>query len=372
MLIEHFNYVSDPIRLEKYKAAIRKVQNPGDRVADLGCGSGILGLLCLRAGADFVYAIDSSGIIEVARESFARNGLGEKVLFINHQSQQVVLPEQVDLLICDHIGYFGFDYGIVGLLGDARRRFLKSGGTLIPSGLKLQLAGVESEKCHELVESWRSENVPAEYHWLTNYWINTKHAVKLLGQELLCEPASLGYIDLYQDNPDFFSWDTDLHIARDGIMHGLGGWFECELGDGIWMTNSPLADQPVQRPQAIFPIGEPVSVKAGDCVKATIMARPSDNLIAWSVEFLVDGRRFNHSTWQGMALGPEEIIRANPNRVPQLSLRGKARMTILSYCDGRRTVREIEQEVLSNHPHLFPSSGEISRFVANVLGKDTE
>jgi hypothetical protein len=39
---------------------------------------------------------------------------------------------------------------------------------------------------------------------------------------------------------------------------------------------------------------------------------------------------------------------------------------------GRRTVREIEQAVLLGHPGFFPSAAEISRFVAHVLGRDTE
>lgn len=39
---------------------------------------------------------------------------------------------------------------------------------------------------------------------------------------------------------------------------------------------------------------------------------------------------------------------------------------------GRRTARGIEQAVLRDHPDLFPSSGEIARFVAHVLGRDTE
>ena len=51
MLDEHLGYVADRIRLERFRAAIAKAITAGDRVADLGCGSGILGLLCLRAGA---------------------------------------------------------------------------------------------------------------------------------------------------------------------------------------------------------------------------------------------------------------------------------------------------------------------------------
>ena len=372
MLEEHLGYVADRVRLERFQSAIAMNITAGDCVADLGCGSGILGLLCLRAGAGWAYGIDSTAMIEVARETFSRAGWAERATCIRAHSHRVELPERVDTVICDHVGYFGFDYGIVRALQDARRRFLKPGGSLIPARIRLQLGAVESETCRDKAEGWRAEGVPAEFHWLRQYAINAKHAVELPREAVLGAPAVLGDIDLYADNPDFFSWTAELRIQRDGIMHGLAGWFECELAEDVWMTNSPLAERRINRPQAFLPIDEAVQVKAGDRVKVTVMARPADHMIAWVVEFPASGQRFSHSTWQGMVLAPEDLIRAHPERVRHLSREGQARITVLGYCDGHRTAREIEQALLRDHPDLFPSPEEISRFVAQVLGQDTE
>jgi protein arginine N-methyltransferase 1 len=341
-------------------------------VADLGCGSGVLGLVCLKGGAGRVFGIDSTAMLEVARETFARAGLGERGRFIQGHSLRVELPERVDLVVCDHVGFFGFDYGIVNTLQDARRRFLKPGGHLIPARIRLQLGAIESEKARDNADGWRAADIPHEFHWLRQRAVNGKHAVDLQREALLSPAADLGEIALYTDNPDFFSWTAELRIARDGVMHGLAGWFDCELAEGVWMTNSPLAEQPINRSQAFLPIDEAVEVKAGDLVKATVMARPAEHLIAWVVEIPARGRRFRHSTWQGMLLAPEDLMRAHPDRVPRLSREGAARMTILSYCDGRRTAREIEQAILRDHPALFPSPEEISSFVLQALGKDTE
>ena len=372
MLEEHLGYVADHIRLDRFQAAIAQTINAGDRIADLGGGSGILGLLCLQAGAGRVYGIDSTTMIEVARETFARAGWAERATCIRGHSHRVVLPEPVDVVICDHVGYFGFDYGIVHTLQDARRRFLKPGGSLIPARIQLRLGAVESESCRDKAEGWRAEGVPAEFHWLRQYAVNAKHAVELPPKALLGAPAVLGDIDLYADNPDFFSWTAELRIQRDGIMHGLAGWFECELAEDVWMTNSPLAERPIQRSQAFLPIDEAVPVKTGDSVKARVMARPADHLIAWVVDFPATGRRFSHSTWQGLLLAPEDLMRSRPDRVPRLSREGQARITVLGYCDGKRTAREIEQAVLRDHPNLFPSPEEISRFIMQTLGRDTE
>jgi hypothetical protein len=44
---------------------------------------------------------------------------------------------------------------------------------------------------------------------------------------------------------------------------------------------------------------------------------------------------------------------------------------VLGDCEGRRTVREVEQTVLQNNPDAFSTSGEISNFVARLSGRDT-
>ena len=372
MLEEHLGYVADAVRLERYQSAIGKLLAAGDVVADLGCGSGVLGLLCLQAGAGHVFAVDDSAITDVARDSLQRAGQGERATFIRGKSSQIELPERVDVVICDHVGYFGFDYGIVGFLEDARKRFLKPGGKLIPSRIRLNVAAVGSKQCDELANAWQSENIPQAFHWLREHAVNTKHAVSLERADVFCAPAVLGDIDLYANHPDFFSWNAELHIERDGLMHGLGGWFECELAEGVWMTNSPLAEPAIQRNQAFLPIDEAMQVKAGERVRVTIMARPADHLIAWVVEFPATGRRFAQSTWQGQLLTLEQLLQANPERVPQLGRKGRATATILAYCDGQRTVAQIEAAVLRDHPDLFPSPEEISRFVATVLGRDSD
>ena len=372
MLTEHLSYVADAVRLEHYRTAIHQTLPADASVADLGCGSGVLGLLCLEAGAGHVFAIDDSAILDVARTALQRAGYGERASFIRGKSSQIDLPHQVDMVICDHVGYFGFDYGIVGFLEDARKRMLKPGGTLIPSRIRLNLAAVGSRLCDELANAWQADNIPPAFHWLRGHTVNTKHAVMLEPADLLCPPAVLGDIDLYADQPGFISWSTELHIERDGVVHGLGGWFSCELAEGVWMTNSPLAEQPIRRNQAFLPIEKAVPVRAGDRVKATIMVRPGEHLLAWIVEFPATGQRFSHSTWQGQFLTPAQLLQASPQRVPQLGRTGRATAAVLACCDGQRTVEQIQATVLRDHPDLFPTSGEVSDFVTKVLGRDCE
>lgn len=372
MLDEHWGYLSDPVRLDRFEKAIGAVVKPGSVVADLACGTGILGLLCLKAGAAHVYAIDHGPMLEIARETMARSGLGERVTFIRGRSECVELSRRVDVLVCDNIGWFGFDYDIISLLSDARRRFLVAGGVCVPARLRLQVAPVSSVPCRVLAERWHDDPVPHEFRWLRGWAMNNKYSAELAPEDLLGGPSDLAVIDLRCDQPAFASWRVDLEAGRDGEMHGLAGWFDCELAPGISMTNSPLVAERIDRRQVFLPIEEPIALNAGDPVEVTIMARPAEQLIAWSASFPRQGRRFDHSTWHGMPLTPQDLLRAHPDRVPKASPMGRARAVVLAYCDGSRTQREIEQAVLRDHPALFPSPSEISRFVVEVLSKDTQ
>lgn len=100
------------------------------------------------------------------------------------------------------------------------------------------------------------------------------------------------------------------------------------------------------------------------------MTRLADNLIAWVVDLPATGHHFKHSTWQILMLDPE-LIRMAPEQVLELRPESQAQLTVMSYCDGRRTYREIEEAILRDHPRLLPSPEEISRFVAEVLGRNT-
>jgi protein arginine N-methyltransferase 1 len=369
-LDEHLGYLADTRRLQQYETAIARAIRPGDVVLDLGCGTGILGLLCLKAGAAKVYAIDSTLMIGVAEQALQRAGYGDRAVFVQGKAHQVELPERVDVVICDQVGYFGFDYGIVESLRDAKRRFLKPGGRMIPARIDLKLGVIQSETCRALADGWQARNIPAEFHWLRENMVNSKHAVSLRKDDVL-GVAELGTIDLHADNPDFHSWSAQLRVERDGVLHGIAGWFDCELADGVRMTNSPLSELAIQRHQAFLPIAEAVEVKTGDAIRASVMARPADSVIAWRVDIPRLGRSFGHSTWQGELLSPRLLARRDPQHVPTPSRTGLARACVLSYCDGNRSAHEIEQAVLRDHPDLLPSTDEIVRFVAHVLGGDT-
>ncbi len=74
----------------------------------------------------------------------ARNGIStEQIRFLRGHSSQIELPERVDVVVAELIGSFGLEESIIPVLSDARERFLKPGGRLLPSWLDLYVAPTE-------------------------------------------------------------------------------------------------------------------------------------------------------------------------------------------------------------------------------------
>ena len=78
-----------------------------------------------------------------------------------------------------------------------------------------------------------------------------------------------------------------------------------------------------------------------------------------------------HSTFEGMLVCKEDLVRTRPDFVPSLTRRGQGRLTVLSLCDGNHRLEDVEQEVYRRHPDLFETLGQASQFVAEVVTRYT-
>lgn len=67
--------LEDNVRNKAYLQAIEanKAAFSGSTVLDVGAGSGLLSVMCARAGATRVYAVEASGLYTLAEEIAAEN-----------------------------------------------------------------------------------------------------------------------------------------------------------------------------------------------------------------------------------------------------------------------------------------------------------
>lgn len=368
-LDEHRQYLADQRRLDALARATAAVVRAGDVVVDLGCGTGILGLLACRAGARRVYAIDESGMAEIAEALAAANGYADRITILRGGSLHVSIPERADVVIADQIGGFGFEAGIVEYFADAKRRFLKSNGRLMPRSLSLWIAPVEHNGVYEDATFWSGH--PAGFDMSPAQMIasNSGYPRRVEGPDLLGSGCHAITLALGDEHP-WFSFSVDAPIHRRGVMHGVAGWFMADLADGIVMTNAPGDASRIQRRNAIFPIARPIAVTPGDTVRVRMQVRPADLMVKWIVS--CGDQQFEHSTFNGMLLSPDVIRRTRPQFIPCLTVRGRARKLVLDLADGRASLADIERSLFDAYPQLFTDPADAGRFVAEVVTRYAE
>jgi protein arginine N-methyltransferase 1 len=367
---EHREYLSDAVRLHAFQAAIRKSVRPGDVVLDLASGTGILGLFACQAGAARVYSIEATGMIEVARSVAAANGVADRVTFIQGYSRHVTLPELVDVVVCDQIGHWGFEAGLPDDGGDARDRFLRPGGRFVPAAVDLFIAPVEDPVLHAQVEFWNARPSGVRFEPVRAWAVNTGYPTTSDPESLLGGAERIASIDMRMAIPTVLTCRTELTVGRPGTLHGIAGWFDATLADGVHLSNAPTAAARLQRRNVFLPIDRPVAVLPSDLVRVDLHIVPSETLVTWTVEAVRDGAvlaRSRHSTMRGMLLTRADLRRTDPRFVPTLTPRGRARLSVLELCDGHRPLAEIEREMLARHPALFGSLAEAAVFVGEVV-----
>jgi protein arginine N-methyltransferase 1 len=373
---EHRQYLADAARVSAYASALAEVVTPSDVVLDLGSGTGILGLLAIRAGASRVYAIDGGGMAGAARAIVRENGLDGRVRVINGFSAHLDLPERADLLVTDQIGHFGFEAGIIECVADARRRLLKPAARIVPSRIDLLVAPVEAPDVAAATGFWAGRPAGFGMEVLHEMAVNSGHPCIVSDRDLLGSPTVGASVDLLSETPSF-ALSADITITRSGTLDGIGGWFSATLSRSVALSNAPGAPNRITRRGVVLPVRRSTPVAAGDRVAVSMRVLPADSLVSWTVRVFRAGaaepcERFDHSTLRGMLIEPERLHRTRPDYVPTLTARGKARLSVLELCDGRRPLAAIEREMLDRHPDLFRDLAAAAVFVAEVVAGYSE
>ena len=366
---EHREYLSDTARVGAYRDALKSLVRPGDVGLDLASGTGILGLMALQAGAARIYAIESGDIASVARDLARENGFGDRVSIIEEHSSRAVLPEKVDFIVTDLAGRFGFEAGLFEVMSDARRRFLKPGGRVIPSSVSLSIAPVESTDVRAHVDYWSQPVEGLTFDAAHKIARSTGYPRAFTTANLLAPGARITGADLV-DDVTIMSGSCAFEIGRDTILDGIGGWFTATLSPGIELTNAPDRADRINRRNVFFPLHDRFPVIAGDRVGVTMVIRPATSVVRWKVTVGRNGNivhQTDTSTFNGMLLAKGNVERTRPDFKPALTDAGLARRTVVDMCDGATPLADIERAVFERHRALFNTPADAAAFVAEVV-----
>jgi len=273
----YYGMLADKVRMQAYRDAIFKTVRSGDVVVDLGAGTGLLSIWAIQAGASKVYAIEKTNAIELAKEIAKANHCLDKIEFINKNSMDVELPEKANVLISETLGSFGIDENTLQFTIDARNRFLQQGGIILPQSLELFVAPVEDKNTYDKLDFWRQ--IPdINFSPAFNLFSKKIMVESVNPKGLLSEKISVGKIDLVTISQSEFSAREYIPLTKAGSIHGVAGWFQVKLCDGIEINTAPDQTQTHWK-QAFFPFETPVDVIAGDVMdwSVSVGAREKDS-----------------------------------------------------------------------------------------------
>lgn len=276
------NMLRDRARNDAFLRAIREVVRPGDTVVDVGTGTGILAMAAAASGAERVFAIERSSIINTARSLVEANGLANKIEFFQGDAADFDAKLQADVIISEWIGHFLIVENMYPAFAAVRDRVLKPGGKTIPSGAKLFLAPFEDSALYQYEGPgfWEQPIGGFDYSQVKAQELgNLKMKVdKLRRESYLTEPVLLRRIDCTKEpvSAFYFESSVEFRIDRDAVVHGLAGHFELELAPGVVLDTSPFSIT-THWHQTWFPI-DALPVKRGDRLQVTFSSSPGSHV----------------------------------------------------------------------------------------------
>lgn len=273
--------VTDRLRLAAYREALEKSVTPGCVVADIGTGIGIFAVLACQLGARRVYAIEPDPVIAVGREIAEANGVADRIEFIAELSSDISLPEPVDVIVSDLGGVLPMNGEAVGAIIDARDRFLRAGGTLIPARDFVWGALAEARKPNVYDPTALADgHLGVDMRAAEKFAVNQVRRTRLTPEELIVEPQQWVVLDHREVASPDFSGELSWTVSSACRANSLCLWFDKELGEGIGFSNAPGAPKCLYG-QAIFPLEAPIELFEGDNVTVAIDVRPVTDGDLW-------------------------------------------------------------------------------------------
>ncbi|MFN3868474.1 MAG: 50S ribosomal protein L11 methyltransferase [Hyphomicrobiaceae bacterium] len=298
----HRTLIADVARNRAFRDALAKViVNGKTKVADIGAGTGLIGLIAARLGAREVYLYETAEVAGVAAEVLKRNRARNCHLLGCH-STEAVDPPRVDVVVSETLGNYAFEEDIAATMNDARKRHLKPGGKIIPSRIQQFVAPVVTPRFDEDLRAWEATGgdlgLAIDLTVARDMSFNNVYVRRIEGVDLLDGGAAATRwddADLTRECSGTRKGEARWTLREASTIYGFAVWWEAVLADGITLSTSPDAT-PTHWEQLYFPIAAPITAKPGEAVSVALKSRSSPEAgthLAWKA---------SHVDAQGRAL----------------------------------------------------------------------
>src|SRR5262245_18755239 len=180
----HRTLIADRVRNAAFHEALKSVITPGKTVvADIGAGTGLLGVMAAKLGAKDVFLYEAAEVAGVAAETIKANRAKTCHLMPCH-STEMDDPPQVDVVVSETLGNYALEENIIDTLADARARHLNKGGVVIPRRIMQLAAPVVTDRIHRELTVWDEVGFGIDLAGARAMSLNNAYVRTLTGAEL--------------------------------------------------------------------------------------------------------------------------------------------------------------------------------------------
>jgi protein arginine N-methyltransferase 1 len=302
----HCKLLGDKLRNQALYEALKKVIKPGvTTVSDIGSGTGFLSFLAWQLGAKQVYAYEGEPeLVEMSRKLAARNKISG-ITWIPKYSFMVKKPVKTDVVVSETLGNFLLEEHILETLQDARR-FLKSGGIMIPQTARQFVAPVSSERLWKKLNIWDSVGFDLKLDEGKQACLMNMFVEEIRQDELAsgAKPVCWDNIDFTRREKSVRKGEALWQVQEAMTIYGFALWWEAEVvGEGslgslgslrmlgecnpsfnTTISTSPFAAK-THWQQIFIPLIAPLSVEAGQSLELDLSSDTRLNVgvrLQWS------------------------------------------------------------------------------------------
>jgi|ERR1711934_687516 len=273
----HEEMLKDEIRTKSYRNAIfhNKHLIKDKIVLDVGCGTGILSMFAASAGAEHVYSVDASSIIEQAEKIVKANGFSEVITCIKGKIEEIELPvDKVDVIISEWMGYFLFYESMLDSVLFARDKWMKPDGIMLPDKASLSIAAIEDEDYKEDKINWWNRVWGYDMSAIREVAMHEPLVDVVESRAVVTDYHELHAVDVsvVKKEDVMFKQDFKLNVKRNDYIHA----FVCHFD--IWFSKchkivhfSTGPEYPYTHwKQTVFYLNEVLMVTQGDTITGTV------------------------------------------------------------------------------------------------------
>jgi SAM-dependent methyltransferase len=270
--------LQDQVRTSLFQQAIKELVSSKHTVIDVGAGSGILSFFSATAGAKKVHAIECTQIIKEAEVIAIRNNLHEKIDFFHGDANAFRMRSKADIIISEWIGYFVMEEYMYQAFQVVRDRYLRQGGKVIPSKVRMYLAPVEDADLYQFsgLGFWESPVYGYDFSFGKKRQLASPRSVlaNITSAACIAEPWKILTVDCLKDKASIFHFEQsgEVNVERNANLHGFVGFFELDLSPSVILSTSPFSLR-THWQQVYFPI-EQCYVQKDDRIRMTMITRP--------------------------------------------------------------------------------------------------